>query len=87
MGNETFGGLTHNDVALQYVTLYMHLAFWKSTLAIIRQMYVKLVMADGDRPLLQVVIPHENILPIEEPLEILPARDRLKNFSTDDVND
>jgi hypothetical protein len=87
MGNASFGGFNHHDVALRYVTSYMHLAFRKSTPAIIRQMYMKLVMYNGEGPLLRSGIPDNNIFPIEEPLEILPAHDRLKNYSSDDVSD
>ena len=87
MNNEPFEGFTHHDVALRYVTSYMHLAFRKSTPTIIRQMYVRLIMSDVDGPLLKISIPSETTFPIEESLAILPARDRLKNYSTDDVKD
>ena len=87
MGNEVFVGFSHHDVALRYVTSYMHLAFRKSTPAIIRQMYMKLVMSNGDGPLLKSAIPNTNIFPIEEPLLILPACDRMRNYSSKDVSD
>ncbi len=45
MNNKTFTGFTHHDVALRYVTSYMHLAF-RNTTGIIDQMYSELAKSD-----------------------------------------
>ena len=50
-------------------------------------MYMKLVMSNEGGPLLRVAIPNTNIFPIEEPLLILPACDRIKNYSSEDVSE
>jgi hypothetical protein len=79
-----FLGFTHNDIAPRYCTHYMYLAYKVTTPKYIKMSLHQLAMEDIQGPTLTIDI-DPSIL-IEEPLPILNALDRLKNYNKEDID-
>ena len=84
--NEEFPGFTHHDVALRYTTSYMHLAFRSYTPLSLSQTFSKIMKSDIDGPRLKVNIPSEEHFPIEHRSGDQTAAERLKNYSSIDLD-
>jgi len=81
---QEFKGFTHHDMGLRYRADYMHLAYKSSTPKNVKQLFHKLAADDIRGPRLMIPIPDS--LAIQERLPILPAIDRLKNYTKSDIN-
>ena len=77
-------GLSHHDLAVRYLTGYMHMAYGPSTPKDIRDFYHRLASNDIVGPNLRTPI-GETIPILTEKIQ-LPATDRLKNYKKDDIN-
>ena len=84
--NEVFPGFTHHDVALRYITSYMHLAFRASTPLSLSETFTKIMKSDIDGPRLKVNIPSEEHFSIEQRSVDRKAAARLKNYSSIDLD-
>ena len=79
-----FQGFTHHDIALRWRSDYMHLAYKDSTPAETQKMFHLLAMKDVAGPTFKGDIPDN--LEISPRAPILPALDRLKNYSKEGID-
>ena len=83
-GESPFEGFTEKDVAVRWLSAFLHLAYKDSTPAHIQTMLHHLAIHDIAGPKFKKDIPAS--LPIQSPSPKLSALDRLKNYSRDGID-
>ena len=81
---ETFLGFTHNDIIPRYRNDFMYLAYNKNASPEIRMMFHRLAMEQVNGPTLNYKAPL--CLKAEPKSRDLSARERLKNYSSEDID-
>ena len=81
---ETFHGFTHHDVAARYRTDVLYYAYKNSTPSNVQQMFHMLLCSDVNGPRLRKKIP--DCIEILQRDEVMPAIDRLINYSKDGID-
>lgn len=77
--NKSFPGFSHWDIALQYTSPYMHLAYRVKTPPTLQKLFDQLIDNEKKGPRLGIEL--QRHVPIKPPSPKLSAVDRLKNYS------